>query len=78
MEWISVDNRLPDPEVRNDPYRNNFVLYVDGGKSHKYMRWGMYSGDGIWFGDGGFRFSAFDPPGIHKITHWAMIPDPPM
>jgi hypothetical protein len=69
MEWISVKDRLPNPGT-------DCVVYINGGKNHKYFRWGIFLGES-WSGDGGHYMSHNLPEGLHNVTHWMSLPDPP-
>lgn len=71
-EWVSVKERLPEKKDGTE-----YALRIDGGKNHQYGRWGIYRGDGVWYGDGGFMYSAHSPKGVHCVTHWHELPTLP-
>ena len=63
QEWISVDDRLPEPYV-------SVLVYMPGEKPCPTVRRGFISNDGIWQ-SAMFRRE----PG--EVTHWQPMPQPP-
>ena len=62
-EWISVDDRLPEPYV-------SVLVNMPGEKPFRTVREGFISNDGIWQ-SAMFRRE----PG--EVTHWKPMPQPP-
>ena len=62
-EWISVDDRLPEPFV-------SVLVNMPGEKPFPTVREGFISNDGIWQ-SAMFRRE----PG--EVTHWKPMPQPP-
>ena len=62
-EWISVDDRLPEPFV-------SVLVNMPGEKPFRTVREGFISNDGIWQ-SAMFRRE----PG--EVTHWQPMPQPP-
>ena len=62
-EWISVDDRLPEPYV-------TVLVNMPGEKPFRTVREGFISNDGIWQ-SAMFRRE----PG--EVTHWQPMPQPP-
>ena len=63
QEWISVDDRLPEPFV-------SVLVNMPGEKPFPTVREGFISNDGIWQ-SAMFRRE----PG--EVTHWKPMPQPP-
>ena len=63
QEWISVNDRLPEPYV-------SVLVNMPGEKPFPTVRRGFISNDGIWQ-SAMFRRE----PG--EVTHWQPIPQPP-
>ena len=63
QEWISVDDRLPEPFV-------SVLVNMPGEKPFRTVREGFISNDGIWQ-SAMFRRE----PG--EVTHWKPLPQPP-
>ena len=63
QEWISVDDRLPEPFV-------SVLVQMPGEKPFPTVREGFISNDGIWQ-SAMFRRE----PG--EVTHWQPMPQPP-
>ena len=63
QEWISVDDRLPEPFV-------SVLVNMPGEKPFPTVREGFISNDGIWQ-SAMFRRE----PG--EVTHWQPMPQPP-
>ena len=63
QEWISVDNRLPEPFV-------SVLVHMPGEEPCPTVREGFVSNDGIWQ-SAMFRRE----PG--EVTHWKPMPQPP-
>lgn len=76
MEWISVKDRLPEPEV--------FVLvydefFISGDVHQNNKSYGHHRVPGVRLGylfeSGNFRSEGVN--GNCKITHWMPLPEPP-
>ena len=63
QEWISVDDRLPEPFV-------SVLVHMPGEEPCPTVREGFVSNDGIWQ-SAMFRRE----PG--EVTHWKPMPQPP-
>ena len=63
QEWISVDDRLPEPFV-------SVLVHMPGEEPCPTVREGFISNDGIWQ-SAMFRRE----PG--EVTHWQLMPQPP-
>ena len=63
QEWISVDDRLPEPFV-------SVLVHMPGEKPFPTVHEGFISKDGIWQ-SAMFRRE----PG--EVTHWQPMPQPP-
>ena len=63
QEWISVEDRLPEPYV-------SVLVNMPGEKPFRTVREGFISNDGIWQ-SAMFRRE----PG--EVTHWKPMPQPP-
>ena len=63
QEWISVDDRLPEPFV-------SVLVHMPGEEPCPTVREGFISNDGIWQ-SAMFRRE----PG--EVTHWQPMPQPP-
>ena len=63
QEWISVNDRLPEPYV-------SVLVHMPGAKPCPTVRKGFISNDGIWQSEM-FRRE----PG--EVTHWQPMPQPP-
>ena len=63
QEWISVNDRLPEPYV-------SVLVNMPGEKPFRTVREGFISNDGIWQ-SAMFRRE----PG--EVTHWKPMPQPP-
>ena len=63
QEWISVDDRLPEPFV-------SVLVHMPGEEPCPTVREGFISNDGIWQ-SAMFRRE----PG--EVTHWQPMPHPP-
>ena len=63
QEWISVDDRLPEPFV-------SVLVHMPGEEPFPTVREGFISNDGIWQ-SAMFRRE----PG--EVTHWQPMPQPP-
>ena len=63
QEWISVDDRLPEPYV-------SVLVNMPGEKPFRTVREGFISNDGIWQ-------SAMIRREPGEVTHWQPIPQPP-
>ena len=63
QEWISVDDRLPEPFV-------SVLVHMPGEKPFPTVHEGFISNDGIWQ-SAMFRRE----PG--EVTHWQPMPQPP-
>lgn len=63
QEWISVDDRLPEPYV-------SVLVNMPGEKPFRTVREGFISNEGIWQ-SAMFRRE----PG--EVTHWQPLPQPP-
>ena len=63
QEWISVDDRLPEPFV-------SVLVHMPGEEPCPTVREGFISNDGIWQ-SAMFRRE----PG--EVTHWKPMPQPP-
>ena len=63
QEWISVNDRLPEPYV-------SVLVNMPGEKPFRTVREGFISNDGIWQSEM-FRRE----PG--EVTHWQPLPQPP-
>ena len=62
-QWISVNDRLPEPYV-------SVLVHMPGAKPCPTVRKGFISNDGIWQSEM-FRRE----PG--EVTHWQPMPQPP-
>ena len=62
-QWISVDDRLPEPYV-------SVLVHMPGEKPFPTVREGFISNDGIWQ-------SAMIRREPGEVTHWQPIPQPP-
>ena len=63
QEWISVDDRLPEPYV-------SVLVNMPGEKPFRTVREGFISNDGIWQ-------SAMIRREPGEVTHWMPLPEPP-
>ena len=63
QEWISVDDRLPEPYV-------SVLVNMPGEKPFPTVRRGFISNDGIWQ-------SAMIRREPGEVTHWQPMPQPP-
>ena len=63
QEWISVNDRLPEPYV-------SVLVNMPGEKPFRTVREGFISNDGIWQ-------SAMVRREPGEVTHWQPIPQPP-
>ena len=63
QEWISVDDRLPEPYV-------SVLVNMPGEKPFRTVREGFISNDGIWQ-------SAMVRREPGEVTHWQPMPQPP-
>ena len=63
QEWISVDDRLPEPYV-------SVLVNMPGEKPFPTVRRGFISNDGIWQ-------SAMVRREPGEVTHWQPMPQPP-
>ena len=63
QEWISVDDRLPEPYV-------SVLVNMPGEKPFRTVREGFISNDGIWQ-------SAMVRREPGEVTHWKPLPHPP-
>ena len=63
QEWISVNDRLPEPYV-------SVLVNMPGEKPFRTVREGFISNDGIWQ-------SAMIRREPGEVTHWQPIPQPP-
>ena len=63
QEWISVDDRLPEPFV-------SVLVQMPGEEPFPTVREGFISNDGIWQ-----RALFRREPG--EVTHWQPMPQPP-
>jgi hypothetical protein len=65
MEWISVNERQPNPD-------DDVLLYLTA--THQDVSSVVVTG---WF-DCGYGFKTFERTlSFHKITHWMPLPEPP-
>ena len=62
-QWISVDDRLPEPYV-------SVLVNMPGEKPFPTVRRGFISNDGIWQ-------SAMVRREPGEVTHWQPMPQPP-
>lgn len=65
MEWISVEDKLPDEE---DEY---YLIYID----NHIVRVGMYCYGGWNCCTGIFMTDSLRP--CHSVTHWMPLPEAP-
>ena len=63
QEWISVEDRLPEPYV-------SVLVNMPGEKPFPTVRRGFISNDGIWQ-------SAMIRREPGEVTHWQPMPQPP-
>ena len=63
QEWISVDDRLPDPFVP-------VLVQMPGEEPFPTVREGFISNDGVWQ-------SAMFRRELGEVTHWQPMPQPP-
>ena len=63
QEWISVEDRLPEPYV-------SVLVNMPGEKPFRTVREGFISNDGIWQ-------SAMIRREPGEVTHWKPLPQPP-
>ena len=63
QEWISVNDRLPEPYV-------SVLVNMPGEKPFRTVREGFISNDGIWQ-------SAMIRREPGEVTHWQPMPHPP-
>ena len=63
QEWISVEDRLPEPYV-------SVLVNMPGEKPLRTVREGFISNDGIWQ-------SAMVRREPGEVTHWKPLPQPP-
>ena len=63
QEWISVNDRLPEPYV-------SVLVNMPGEKPFRTVREGFISNDGIWQ-------SAMVRREPGEVTHWQPMPQPP-
>ena len=63
QEWISVEDRLPEPYV-------SVLVHMPGEKPFRTVREGFISNDGIWQ-------SAMVRREPGEVTHWQPMPQPP-
>ena len=63
QEWISVEDRLPEPYV-------SVLVNMPGEKPFRTVREGFISNDGIWQ-------SAMIRREPGEVTHWKPLPEPP-
>ena len=66
MEWISVEDRLPD--------KNDFYLAFDGGEEVKYFYYMNEDGVHYW------NYQHPTKHWLRKnnpVTHWMPLPEPP-
>ena len=64
MEWISVEDRLPEPMQE--------VLVFDGDDLVFVRLWSWDDGESHWYDS----YGAIDSCGSN-ITHWMPLPEPP-
>ena len=62
-QWISVDDRLPEPFV-------SVLVHMPGEEPCPTVREGFISNDGIWQ-------SAMFRREPNEVTHWQPMPQPP-
>ncbi len=74
MEWISVEDRLPEEE---DVF---FVMIHDGSDFVATPGVSWWSPDGVFIETGeecGPYWEIEDDYESYKVTHWMLIPEPP-
>ena len=74
QEWISVKDRLPEPDVKTiGRIETEKVIAWDGNR----LVFGNFT---IYRHDNSFEFYGADADGTHcfwKVTHWMPLPEPP-
>lgn len=66
MDWINVDDRIPEPKT--DEYSES-VLAVDA-VGQMFVAWIDYEDEPRWNSD-------VPLPDFQRITHWMPLPSPP-
>jgi hypothetical protein len=70
IDWISVDERLPNQKQREE--EKQLLICIDC----KEIYFGRYDLEGCWFVHHTDGFEQLLEPGIDKVTHWAEINEP--
>lgn len=68
MDWISVEDRLP--EWKNKEDCKSYYVYLDESFGCRYAVW-VYIGEGIWWRED------IDITETEAVTHWMPLPEPP-
>lgn len=89
MEWISVKERLPEPETNvlikhryfiTEPYANITIghLHQDSDLRRKpYWNWIAYGADMVHPKVEAYHRAEFICPGSEFVTHWMPLPELP-
>ena len=67
MEWISVNDKLPEPETDVLGFRYDHVEVF----TYRYDKVGSL--EFMYMDDSGYWWKAFAP----RVTHWMPLPEPP-